>query len=31
MVVHTDQGLRETTILNVDCEGGVGDWGGGKL
>lgn len=29
MVVHTDQGLRETTILNVKCEGGVGDWGWG--
>lgn len=29
MVVHTDQGFRETTILNVKCEGGVGDWGGG--
>lgn len=29
MVVHTDQGLRETTILDVKCEGAVGDWGGG--
>lgn len=31
MVVHTDQGLRETTILNVKCEGGLGDWGGGSF
>lgn len=25
MVVHTNQGLSETTILDVECEGGVGD------